>query len=178
MFQYIYRHIQWLTLCVSVHLSTYTVTNIVCFSTSMQHIWWLTLCVSVHLSTYTVTNIVYFSTSMQHIWWLTLCVSVHLCNIYGDYETHDPLPLNPGDQSFAIFSLTFSSDNREILGGYVYRDAVKRLFFVGHFFRRVTILNIFTILYFRIFLLCSIILICEINSEDLIFASIWSCKFM
>lgn len=45
---------------------------------------------------------------------------VHLCNIHGDYETHIPLPLNPRTHSFAIFSLTFSSDNTEILGGYIF----------------------------------------------------------
>lgn len=43
--------------------------------------------------------------------------AIHLCNIHGDYETHIPLPLNPRTHSFAIFSLTFSSDNTEILGG-------------------------------------------------------------
>ncbi|XP_056009202.1 DDB1- and CUL4-associated factor 11-like isoform X3 [Ostrea edulis] len=43
--------------------------------------------------------------------------AIHLCNIHGDYDTHIPLPLMPGDHSFAIFSLTFSSDNTEILGG-------------------------------------------------------------
>lgn len=43
--------------------------------------------------------------------------AIHLCNIHGDYDTHIPLPLMPGDHSFAIFSMTFSSDNTEILGG-------------------------------------------------------------
>lgn len=42
---------------------------------------------------------------------------IHLCNIYGEEETHKALHLFPGDHSFCIFSLTFSSDNREILGG-------------------------------------------------------------
>ena len=42
---------------------------------------------------------------------------VHLCNIYGEEETHKSLHLFPGDHSFSIFSLTFSSDNKEILGG-------------------------------------------------------------
>lgn len=42
---------------------------------------------------------------------------IHLCNIYGDEDTHKSLPLLPGDHSFCIFSLAFSSDNMEILGG-------------------------------------------------------------
>nr|XP_022344745.1 DDB1- and CUL4-associated factor 11-like isoform X1 [Crassostrea virginica]XP_022344746.1 DDB1- and CUL4-associated factor 11-like isoform X1 [Crassostrea virginica] len=43
--------------------------------------------------------------------------AIHLCNIHGDYDTHIPLQLMPRSHSFAIFSLTFSSDNTEILGG-------------------------------------------------------------
>ena len=46
-----------------------------------------------------------------------LCVSVHLCNIQGEHEVHEPLLLLPGEHSFCIFSLMFSSDNREIIGG-------------------------------------------------------------
>lgn len=42
---------------------------------------------------------------------------IHLCNIQGDRETHEALPLFPGQSSFCIFSLTFSLDNKEILGG-------------------------------------------------------------
>lgn len=42
---------------------------------------------------------------------------IHLCNIYGEHDTHDALHLFPGDHSFCIFSLTFSSDNQEVLGG-------------------------------------------------------------
>lgn len=42
---------------------------------------------------------------------------IHLCNIYGEEDTHKSLHLFPGDHSFSIFSLAFSSDNREILGG-------------------------------------------------------------
>ncbi|CAH1269756.1 DCAF11 [Branchiostoma lanceolatum] len=43
--------------------------------------------------------------------------AIHLCNIYGDYETHIALDLNPSERRFCIFSLTFSSDNKEVLGG-------------------------------------------------------------
>ena len=46
-----------------------------------------------------------------------LSFSVHLCNVYGDSEIHQALHLFPEEGSFCIFSLTFSSDNKEILGG-------------------------------------------------------------
>lgn len=42
---------------------------------------------------------------------------IHLCNVYGDGDIHTALHLFPEEGSFCIFSLTFSSDNREILGG-------------------------------------------------------------
>lgn len=58
---------------------------------------------------------------------------IHLCNVYGDQDVHQALHLFPAENSFCIFSLTFSSDNREILGGandgnlYVYdRDSNQR----------------------------------------------------
>ncbi|KAL5022785.1 hypothetical protein ScPMuIL_001940 [Solemya velum] len=43
--------------------------------------------------------------------------SIHLCNINGDSDIHTALHLHPHESSFCIFSLKFSSDNREILGG-------------------------------------------------------------
>lgn len=42
---------------------------------------------------------------------------IHLCNLFGEHEIHQSLNMDPGDHSFAIFSLMFSSDNKEILGG-------------------------------------------------------------
>lgn len=58
---------------------------------------------------------------------------IHLCNVHGDDDIHTALHLFPSDSSFCIFSLTFSSDNKEILGGandghlYVYdRDSNQR----------------------------------------------------
>lgn len=42
---------------------------------------------------------------------------IHLCNIQGERETHEALHLFPGQSSFCIFSLMFSLDNKEILGG-------------------------------------------------------------
>ena len=46
-------------------------------------------------------------------------ISVHLCNIYGEHDIHEALHLLPGEHSFCIFSLMFSADNREIMGGWV-----------------------------------------------------------
>jgi WD repeat-containing protein 23 len=43
--------------------------------------------------------------------------AVHLCRLYGDSENQDALPLCPEERRFCIFSLVFSSDGREILGG-------------------------------------------------------------
>lgn len=46
-----------------------------------------------------------------------LC-SVHMVNIYGEEQTHVALPLVPdSEHSFAVFCLTFSDDNSEIMGG-------------------------------------------------------------
>ncbi|XP_070187913.1 DDB1- and CUL4-associated factor 11-like isoform X2 [Littorina saxatilis] len=42
---------------------------------------------------------------------------IHLCNIHGDHDVHESLVLSPGEHSFCIFSLMFSCDNREIIGG-------------------------------------------------------------
>ena len=42
---------------------------------------------------------------------------VHLCNVYGDLERHEVLPLRPDLRRFCIFSLTFSQDGTEVLGG-------------------------------------------------------------
>ncbi|XP_071091966.1 DDB1- and CUL4-associated factor 11-like [Haliotis cracherodii] len=58
-----------------------------------------------------------FSPDGNYVVYSSWSDSIHLCNIYGDHDIHEALPLLPGDQSFCIFSLTFSSDNREILGG-------------------------------------------------------------
>ncbi|PSN31336.1 DDB1- and CUL4-associated factor 11 [Blattella germanica] len=43
--------------------------------------------------------------------------SIHLCRVYGDVENQDSLPLCPEERRFCIFSLMFSSDGREIIGG-------------------------------------------------------------
>jgi len=46
-----------------------------------------------------------------------ILLTVHICNIYGDRERHDSLCLNPDVRRFCIFSLAFSADGNEILGG-------------------------------------------------------------
>lgn len=58
---------------------------------------------------------------------------LHLCNVFGEHEVHEPLPLSPRDRRFCIFSLQFSCDGKDILGGandsclYVYdREAHQR----------------------------------------------------
>nr|CAD7411312.1 unnamed protein product [Timema poppensis] len=42
---------------------------------------------------------------------------LHLCRVHGDNDLQDTLSLCPDERRFCIFSLTFSSDGREILGG-------------------------------------------------------------
>ncbi|KAG8455398.1 hypothetical protein GDO86_001550 [Hymenochirus boettgeri] len=42
---------------------------------------------------------------------------IHVCNIYGDTESHTALDLSPSERRFAVFSITVSSDGREVLGG-------------------------------------------------------------
>ncbi|XP_067389182.1 DDB1- and CUL4-associated factor 11 isoform X1 [Emydura macquarii macquarii] len=42
---------------------------------------------------------------------------IHICNIYGDGDVHTALDLRPEERRFAVFSLTVSSDGREVLGG-------------------------------------------------------------
>ena len=49
---------------------------------------------------------------------------MHLCKLWGDTENQEALLLCPDERRFCIFSLTFSSDGREILcganDGYIY----------------------------------------------------------
>lgn len=43
--------------------------------------------------------------------------NVHLCNVFGEYELHEALDFEPRSSRFCLFSIKFSPDNREILGG-------------------------------------------------------------
>lgn len=42
---------------------------------------------------------------------------LHLCNVFGNDEVHEALPLCPDDRRFCIFALQFSCDGNDILGG-------------------------------------------------------------
>lgn len=44
-------------------------------------------------------------------------ISVHLCSVNGDPEKQIPLCLVNTSRRFCIFSVAFSSDGREIVGG-------------------------------------------------------------
>jgi len=59
--------------------------------------------------------------------------AVHICNIHGETQTQTALDMRPQNHRFACFSIKFSHDNREVLGGandgaiYVYdREAAWR----------------------------------------------------
>lgn len=58
-----------------------------------------------------------YSPDQQYLIYSSWSDYVHLCNIYGDYETHTALCLNPEDSRFCAFSIKFSHDNKEILAG-------------------------------------------------------------
>lgn len=58
-----------------------------------------------------------FSPNGNHFVYSSWSESFHLCNIHGDHEIHEALPLCPDDRRFCIFSLVFSQGGREILGG-------------------------------------------------------------
>eukprot|EP01117_Protostelium_nocturnum_P005614 TRINITY_DN2023_c0_g1_i1.p1 TRINITY_DN2023_c0_g1~~TRINITY_DN2023_c0_g1_i1.p1 ORF type:complete len:506 (+),score=174.87 TRINITY_DN2023_c0_g1_i1:98-1615(+) len=42
---------------------------------------------------------------------------IHLCNIVGDVDTHEALDVKPEANRFCLFSVKFSPDSHEILGG-------------------------------------------------------------
>jgi len=42
---------------------------------------------------------------------------VHICNLQGDFEIHDALDFRPEEDRFCLFSIKFSPDSTEILGG-------------------------------------------------------------
>jgi WD repeat-containing protein 23 len=43
--------------------------------------------------------------------------TVGLCNVYGSFELHENLVFNEDADRFCLFSVRFSPDNREIVGG-------------------------------------------------------------
>lgn len=42
---------------------------------------------------------------------------IHLCSVGGVNELHEALPLSPDDRRFCVFSLVFSADGTQVLGG-------------------------------------------------------------
>ncbi|GFY49286.1 DDB1- and CUL4-associated factor 11 [Trichonephila inaurata madagascariensis] len=42
---------------------------------------------------------------------------IHICNISGEQEIHEALPLYPEERRFCVFAIRFSQDGREILCG-------------------------------------------------------------
>lgn len=81
-----------------------------------------------------------FSPDGNYIVYSSWSESLYLCPVYGDSSSQESLSLCPDDRRFCVFSLVFSSDGREILGGandgylYVYdRECHQRAFKIaGH----------------------------------------------
>ena len=53
----------------------------------------------------------------EHLVYSSWSDSLHQVSLQGPEENHQSLPLSPDDQQFCIFSVSFSSDSRELLGG-------------------------------------------------------------
>jgi len=147
--------------CLSVYLCQYTNAVSVIKVRYMSHYVCLYLSSSVCISLYDLSvclSVCVSSTPMQYPWWVQapwtimsvclsvcLCVSVnvclsvclvHLCSIRGESKLHEPLCLAPNTaHNFCIFSVVFSQDNNELLGGYVSNahsgyDSYKQLFVI------------------------------------------------
>jgi len=59
-----------------------------------------------------------YSPDLQWLIYSTWSPFVHICNTRGQHQTHNALDFKPkGDQRFCLFSVQFSPDSREILGG-------------------------------------------------------------
>ncbi|XP_041092626.1 DDB1- and CUL4-associated factor 11 [Polyodon spathula] len=58
-----------------------------------------------------------FTPDGAHLLYSSWSDYIHICSIDGDSESHAALDLNPDERRFCVFSLTTSSDGREILGG-------------------------------------------------------------
>ncbi|ODN00691.1 DDB1- and CUL4-associated factor 11 [Orchesella cincta] len=58
-----------------------------------------------------------FSPDGRYVVYSSWSECIHICNIYGDVERHDSLCLCPDNRRFCIFSLAFSEDGNDILGG-------------------------------------------------------------
>uniref|UniRef100_A0A8C8E2Q5 DDB1- and CUL4-associated factor 11 n=1 Tax=Oryzias sinensis TaxID=183150 RepID=A0A8C8E2Q5_9TELE len=58
-----------------------------------------------------------FTPDARHVLYSSWSDYIHLCSIDGDSENHTALDLNPDERRFCVFSLTASTDGKEILGG-------------------------------------------------------------
>lgn len=58
-----------------------------------------------------------FSPDGTHLVYSSWSECLHLCRLDGDSDNQEALPLCPRERRFCVFSLVFSSDGREILGG-------------------------------------------------------------
>jgi len=53
----------------------------------------------------------------EHLVYASWSDSLHQVSLFGCEQKHETLPLCPDNQQFCIFSVSFSSDSRELLGG-------------------------------------------------------------
>ena len=53
----------------------------------------------------------------EHLVYSSWSDNLHQVSLLDHEEKHDSLPLSPDDRQFCIFSVSFSSDSRELLGG-------------------------------------------------------------
>lgn len=59
-----------------------------------------------------------FSPDSRYLVYSSWSDYLHLCDVHGQHNVHQTLPLTPESQhGFCIFSVVFSQDNRELLGG-------------------------------------------------------------
>lgn len=58
-----------------------------------------------------------FSPDQEHFVYSTWSTSLHICPVNGDEDKQEPLCLVKSGRRFCVFSVAFSSDGKEILGG-------------------------------------------------------------
>ncbi|KAG1678944.1 DDB1- and CUL4-associated factor 11 [Nymphon striatum] len=58
-----------------------------------------------------------FSPNGQFFAYSSWSECLHICNVYGDLDVHEPLSLTPGNRRFCVFSISYSQDGKELIGG-------------------------------------------------------------
>lgn len=58
-----------------------------------------------------------FSSDSKFLIYSTWSPYVHLCNVDGSVNVHEPLDFNPERPRFCLFSIEFSDDTKQIIGG-------------------------------------------------------------